>query len=108
MSEFDFCKSAIMRAIKGNNQKWFAGNNAPLSYSLVHSILNWLPIDGKQAYKNRQQIKRIINHALSNTELYIISQSQDITETAKQLNRSYQTISQAKKKLEGILCQDQD
>ena len=108
MSEANFCKAVIMQAIKGKNKAWFEGNNSPLSYSLVHSILSWLPIDGRQAYKNRQQIKRIINHTLSNTELYIISQSQDITETAKQLKRSYQTISAAKKRLEGILCQERD
>jgi len=103
MSEFDFCKSAIMRAIKGNNQKWFAGNNAPLSYSLVHSILTWLPQDGRRAYKNRQQIKQILNHTLSNAELYIISQSDNITETAKQLNKPYITINHAKKRLQEIL-----
>jgi len=56
-----------------------------------------------KAYKNRQQIKQILNHTLSNAELYIISQSDDLVETAKQLGKSYQTIYASKKRLTEII-----
>jgi len=103
MSEAGFCKAAILQAIKGNNQKWFSGSNSPLSYKFIRSILTWLPEDGLQAYTKRQQIKQILTHTLTQNELYIISQSDDITETAKQLNRPYITINHVKLKLKEIL-----
>ena len=103
MSQASFCKAVIKQAIRGNNQKWFAGNNAPLSYGFVQSILNWLPQDGLQAYKKRQQIKQILNHTLTQQELYIISQLNNITDTAKQLNKPYTTIRAAKLRLQEIL-----
>lgn len=97
-------KAALLQAIKGNNQIWFTGTeNSPIKYIHIQSILNWLPINGLQAYKKRFQIKQILNHTLTNKELYTISTSQDITETAKELNRSYQTIRAAKNRLMEIL-----
>lgn len=99
-----FYTAVLLSAIKENNQIWFSGaKNTPINYIQTQNILTWLPINGLQAWKKRQQIKQILNHTLTQQELYIISRSQDITETAKQLNRSYQTISSAKKRLEEIL-----
>jgi len=102
MSQEDFCTAMLKQAIKDKNIEWFAGNNSPLSYKLVHSILSWLPKDGTKTYKQRIQIMEILNHTLTSKELYIISQSNDITQTAKQLGRDYSVIYKAKRSLKGL------
>jgi len=99
-----FFKAVLLQAIKSNNQVWFSGKiNSPINYTQAQAILTWLPQDGLKTYAKRLQIKQILNHTLTQNELYIISQSDNITETAKILNKSYHTIRAAKLKLKEIL-----
>lgn len=100
----NFYKAVLLQAIKSNNQVWFSGKiNSPINYTQAQAILTWLPKDGLKTYARRLQIKQIFNHTLTQQELYVISQSDDITEIAKQLNRPYITIHHVKAKLKEIL-----
>jgi len=102
MSQEDFCTAMLKQAIKDKNIEWFAGNNSPLSYKLVHSILSWIPKDGKKTYKQRIKIMDEINHTLTSRELYTISQSNNIAQTAMELDRCYDTVYKAKRSLKGL------